>query len=154
MFQDGFTGPGKWLRSVSIDPAAPRSVLACEDLEAVLTRTMNAISRPEKFSQPEKRLVESTSPSTRPTATANAVGMTNSTAISFRVIAEARFDLPLAPEHHLRMSRANLESLIRTRSIPHHRDRLFLQVEIRPHVGAALATCWHLQGEALRRAAT
>jgi hypothetical protein len=35
------------------------------------------------------------SPSTKPTATANIVGMINSTAISFRVIAQTRFDLPL-----------------------------------------------------------
>ena len=45
-----------------------------------------------------KVAAERTNASTRPNAIAIAVGMTNSTAISFRVIAEARFDLPLTPE--------------------------------------------------------
>jgi hypothetical protein len=55
--------------------------------------------------QPDKVLAEIISPSTRPTATANIVGMINSTATSFRVIAQTRFDLPLYEQYHLRVSR-------------------------------------------------
>jgi hypothetical protein len=53
---------------------------------------------PGRDDQPEKVAAENKSPRTRPNAIASAVGMTNSTAISFRVIAETRFDLPLTPE--------------------------------------------------------
>jgi hypothetical protein len=63
--------------------------------------------------QPDKVLAEIISPSTRPTATANIVGMTNSMAISFRVIAQTRFDLPLWSSNHLRVSRAIEAGLLR-----------------------------------------
>ena len=55
--------------------------------------------------QPDRVPAEIISPSTRPTATANIVGMTNSTAISFRVIAQSRFDIPLRSSNHLCGSR-------------------------------------------------
>ena len=48
--------------------------------------------------QLEKVAADNKSPSTTPNAIASTVGMTNSTAISFRVIAETRVDLPLTPE--------------------------------------------------------
>jgi len=47
-----------------------------------------------RVAQPEKALAETTSPSTRATAIANTVGMTNSTAISFRVIAKLTLTHP------------------------------------------------------------
>jgi len=95
-----------------------------------------------EISQPDKMPTENTSPTRRPTARANAVGMTNSTAISFRVIAEASFDLPLTRQHHLRLSRANQECRIRTLAISrisHHRNRLLIPVEVRPYISTALA---------------
>jgi hypothetical protein len=55
--------------------------------------------------QPDRVPAEIISPSTRPTATANIVGITNSTAISFRVIAQSRFDLPRRNRCHFLLIR-------------------------------------------------
>ena len=52
------------------------------------------VERIMAITQPDKAPAETTSPSTRPTAIANIVGMTNSTANSFRVIAQLALTYP------------------------------------------------------------
>jgi hypothetical protein len=57
--------------------------------------------------------------------------MTNSTAISFRVIAQSRFDLPLSSSNHLRVSRTiegGLQRVVIGMSIPTiHRGEMQLE---------------------------